>query len=218
MEHESESLQYLKYLQKYLEGDLNSFILQCEKIEQKEKELEKESMDENNFASTHTVTVFPGKEKDTTYEKFLFRSTIPHTLTLFATIDILGFLTRNGNDFTSTMNNFNSFFCDLKKTIDSLEVTVLRKIYRHGITHTYFPKLNMAIAYRSKYPEDKMFLMENDELILNVKYLKKIVVERLDEIIKDKSLYINMEKQYKILIKDYENKCRIDINELKNRL
>lgn len=222
MKHQlTEFYYYLIYLQKYLLGDIEKFVQLCEEAEKAEQakiEIKKNSGNKKTPFTTNTATIFPESFEFLYGEPIIARSTIPHTMTLFAIIDLLGFLTGSGKDYGSTFNNFNTFFCGFKKNIDGLEVTVLRNIYRNGIAHNYFPKLNVAIAYRSEYPEDKIFLKKDGGLILNVKSLMKIVTERLEEIINDESLYPKMEKQYKILIASYEEKSSKDINELKFRL
>ena len=207
----TETYRYLIYLQKYLEGDLEKFMKLCDEAEKEEVKRKGGKIENKDLPQT---TMYPGSFEFIHGEPIIARSTIPHTLTLFSTIDILGFLTRQGSDYHSTLNNYNSFFCGVEKTINSLEVKVLRNIYRHGLAHNYFPKLNAAIAYRTEYPMDKLFLKEKSILILNVKYLATVVQERLQDVIADETLYPNMERQYNILIEDYKEKCSKDIAKL----
>lgn len=206
----TETYRYLIYLQKYLEGDLAKFMKLCEEAEKEEVK-----RDEGKYKNKDLLqaTMYPGSFEFIHGEPIVARSTIPHTLTLFAAIDILGFLLRESKHYERTQKNFNSFF-KTDFTISQLEINILTEIYRNGLAHSYFPKLNAAIAYRSEYPADKMFLKENYILVLNVKYLIAIVQKRLQDIIDDETLYPNMEKQYKILIEDYEDKCRGDIDKL----
>jgi hypothetical protein len=143
------------------------------------------------------------------------RSTIPNTATLFATIDVLGFLTRTGSDYKSTFKNFKEFFAYSSTTIDQAELAVLINVYRHGMTHNYLPKLNMEISYHSSNPTGKLFFKNKlGDLVLNVNRLEVLVVNRLSEIINTQSLYPNMDRQHSIMIQDYENTCRSSITKL----
>lgn len=206
----TETYRYIIYLKKYLEGDLEKFIKLCCEAEKEEVERKKGKIENKDLPQT---TMYPGSFEFLHGESNIARSTIPHTLTLFAAIDILGFLLRESKHYERTQKNFNSFF-KTNNTISQLEINVLTEIYRNGLAHSYFPKLNAAIAYRSEYPTDKLFFKDKKILILNVKCLLSTVKEKLQDIINDESLYPNMEKQYKILIEDYEDKCREDIKRL----
>jgi hypothetical protein len=99
---QTETYRYLIYLQMYLEGDLKKFEKLCEEAEKAEKERSKES--EENGDSIQT-TMYPGSFEFIYGEPIVARSTIPHTLTLFATIDILGFLLRGEDDYWRTKKN-----------------------------------------------------------------------------------------------------------------
>lgn len=209
----TEIFKYLIYLQKYLEGDLEKFKKLCEDAELEEK---KENDKIMGIVSTHKTTSFPGSFEFIHGKSIMARSTIPHVLTLFSTIDILGFLLRESSKYYKTDKNFKSFFKDTHIPISQLEVKVLGDVFRNGIAHNYFPKLGMAISYHSSNIKNKIFFKQDDNLVLNVNYLVHLVKIRLDEIINDESLYKIMEKQYKLLINVYEKKCRQDIDELKS--
>jgi len=149
------------------------------------------------------------------------RCTLPtlyNTQTLFSIIDILGYLNRNEPDFSATSKNFIEFF-NHQTTLDPLELRLLTKVYRHGITHTYFPKLNMELSYHSSNPQGKFFFIStNGNLVLNVNALIPVVKNRIQSIIDDSSLYSNMQNQYSVMVNNYESDCRSDIEELKNKL
>lgn len=225
---------YLIFLQKYLLGDLELLEKLSLNAEQKEKQLKKLA---SNRGCLGFIKLFSQKTKDrlntptieTTHYPYSFefiygatiisRSTIPHTATLFSTIDILGYLIRTGNDFTSTTKNFKAFFGRYGIQIDPTELSVLTKVYRHGMTHNYFPKLHMEISYHSSNPVGSIFFKNmRGDLVLNINELQKIVTTELDKIINDTSLYNNMDMQFNYMTQEYENDCRQDIDNLKARL
>lgn len=227
--------QYLKYLEAYLVGDINTFHEVCEACERKENTEKKESSKtaitsslgeglkdtistESSTTTTYT-TVMPEANHSTsggnvfdidTLPKY-FRTTIPNTLTLFSTVDLVGFLIGKGAEGDTT-GNFNQFFDGQGIIVE--EMNVLIKVFRHGMTHGYFPKLNLGISYHTSNAGKKMFFNENGNLILNVNQLEDVVLNRLSEIMENESLYANMENQYQKLIGNYEKKVRPDIEAL----
>lgn len=210
---------YLIFLQKYFLGDLMKFRQLCIEAE----------LEENNIASvkddsTNTTPVITTTRNPYSFD-FMFgaavvaRSTIPHTATLFAIIDILGFLTRTGTDYANTKLNFITFFNDPSIQLTPAELPVLVKVYRHGMTHSYFPKLNMEISYHSSNPNGVMFFKNSHgDVVLNVNHLVLVVTTRLEHIINDTSLYPNMDMQYNLLVQKYESDCRNEIDVLKAQL
>ncbi len=217
---------YLIYLQNYLLGDLLKFdelSLAAEKQEQsiaKEKQLKSlaAELEEESEPWKPTTTHYPYSFEFLHGDTVISRSTIPHSQSLFSTIDILGYLTRKGSDYTATKKNFTSFF---KNTLaeDSLELDVLVFVYRHGITHSYFPILNTGISYHSSNDLTRLFFKDfRGDLVLNVNYLKAKVISELNQIVNDTARYPLMEKQYKFLISDLEKKDRGLIENLKLKL
>lgn len=220
MNHQTTNIyRYLIFLQKYFLGDLGKFRQLCSEAE----------IEENVFASsassnTNTTTVITTTRNPYSFD-FMFgapviaRSTIPHTATLFSIIDILGFLARTGTDYSNTTLNFKSFFNDPSIQLTTAELPVLIKVYRHGMTHSYFPKLNMEISYHSSNPNGAMFFKNSyGDVVLNVNRLVLVVTTRLDHIINDVSLYPNMDVQYNFLVQKYENDCRNEIDILKAQI
>lgn len=192
---QTEMYRYLIYLRKYLLGDLEKFQKLCKEAEEEEKEKSNSPVNEEIVS----YTKFPYSFEFIHGDPVIARSTIPHPVTLFATIDLLGFLTRNGSNYAKTVENFKSFFSSISQPINQIEIEVLVKVYRHGTIHSYFPKLNMEISCHSKNPSNKVFFKgSTGDLVLNVNYLLSIVEERLDDIIDDSSLYPNMEAQYNL--------------------
>lgn len=228
---------YLIYLKKYLFGDLDTFHIVANMIEQSERDdLEvktnpaywisgKVPVWDNNSGSMYRET-FTSSSESTRYpdasteskkpEPKYFRGTIPHALTLFSTVDIVGYLLREKKDYGATSSNFEEFFkhCALSPE----EETVLVNEYRHGMSHGYFPKLGLAISYHSSNPGEKLFFLVEGEIVLDMNYLEKIVKEKLELVIESKDLYPQMENQFNHLTSDYKNKCEPSIQKLKEIL
>jgi len=217
---ETETYLYLISLQTYLLGDLNKFQQLCNEAEIQEKEnYEDSSEDSTTNVNTMKTTSYPFSFEFLIGTPIVSRSTIPHTASLFATIDILGFLTRTGKDYIATKKNFEEFFKCLNPQLSPTEINVLVSVFRHGMTHGFFPILKMEISCHSLNPIEKIFLKsKNGNLVLNVNHLLAIVPKRLEEIINDESLYNNMELQFNYLMQEYESKCRNDITSLLSKL
>jgi hypothetical protein len=146
-----------------------------------------------------------------------FRSTIPHTLTLFAALDTLGFLSRNESDFRKTWKNFKSFFDDSSVTQETKDV--LLNVYRHGMAHGYFPKLGLGISYHSGQASMPLFFKgSSGNLVLNVNEVEKIVLAKLDAAINNPAAFPYLEPQYNLLETDYETNSRKLIEGLEKQI
>ncbi|WP_372947818.1 hypothetical protein [Mariniphaga sp.] len=215
---------YLIYLEKYLLGDLELFHQNAKIAEEIERKIQNRSKNKGcrNFfikktSSTNLIqtTKYPYSFEFMIGSAVVPRSTIPNTATLFATIDVLGYLTRTGTDYINTTKNFKEFFAYPSTFIDQAELTVLIKVYRHGMTHNYLPKLKMEISYHSSNPTNKLFFKNSiGDLVLNVNRLEILVINRLSEIINTESLFPNMDSQHSYMIQEYENQCRSSITNL----
>jgi len=211
----TEVYKYLVYLKKYLLGDLELFHKLAIDAEKAESE---------TIFRTPKITIIPTTQYPFSFNfiygaQLISRSTIPHTSVLFSTIDILGFLNRTGTDFDKTTKNFKEFFESLNQSVNEEQLSVLIKVYRHGITHSYFPKLGVTISYHSTNPPEKiMFKNEYGNLVLNVNFLENVVTKRLNEMMNDLQKYTNMDKQYIILVDKYEKVCRSEIESIKRSL
>lgn len=216
MVHESlEVFKYLVHLKKYLTGDLDHFHELCAQAEIKELI----ALESPQGLNAINATRYPYSFEFMFGTPIISRSTIPHTSVLFSACDILGFLSRNEPYFRSTSKNLYSFFKTALPSIKKEELSVLIKVFRNGLIHSYFPKLGLLISYHTTNPQGKLlFKNARNELTLNVNTLEDLVTYRLSEIINDKNLYINMEKQYKILVKGYKDECYEDIEALKKIL
>lgn len=228
----TEVYRYLIFLQKYLLGDLSLFHKLSKEAEQKEKANAESSkvglfkglvkLFKGNTGSptlTITTTKYPYSFESMFVSPIIPRSTIPHTATLFSTIDILGFLNRREADFANTTKNIEEFFSLSTFRVEPVELTILTTVFRHGMTHNYFPKLNMEVSYRSSNPTDRIFFKNSGgDIVLNVNLLEVIVTEQLQSIINNSELYENMINQFEVMTRDYELKSRGHIEELKRIL
>ncbi len=212
---------YLKYLSIYLLGDLEKFHKLCEEAELEEKQSQRPYI-------TTTMNVNSPEFIQGTFENrqviSIHRSTIPHTATLFATIDILGFLLNFEADevFKNNTKNTTYFFEYVKNTfpLTPKEIEVLIKVFRNGLAHTYFPKLGMEISYHSTNPKNKMFFKNenSNSIVLNVNHLEEIVRATICKIIEDNSLDEKLDKRYGIIVNAYERECTGTIQDLLNLL
>ncbi len=214
----SQAKLYLIHLQKYLLGDLEKFENLC-----REAELEEES-------KKNTQQEFPRTTLSPNSFEFIYgtnnlsipRATIPHSATLFAVIDFLGFLvSESGNNkFKNNTENIKSFFDFQSTDLTDKEIEAFTKIFRNGIIHTYFPKQNLEISYHSSNPESKLFFKnpKSGGVVLNVNYLKDIVERTLNLLITDISIHQNLDTKFDIIINSYNNECSSLVDDLKNIL
>ncbi len=216
----TDTYRYLIFLEKYLLGDLEKFHRLCDGAELEENEsVNSVNTSQQEGVTTTTTTMNPYSFDFMIGKPIISRSTIPHTASLFATIDVLGFLIRSGNDYRGTKNNFAAFFNYLNHQLSPAELSVLVNVFRHGMTHGFFPVLNMEISCHSSNPIEKMFLKTSSGgLVLNVNHLLSVVPRRLRQIIDDESLYSDMEMKFNFLSQIYESNCRNDINDVLSQL
>ena len=190
----------------YITGDLDTFHKVCIEIERQEA-----SFGINNSSAACSLpmpnqnqpTVTTETTKSPADNNKLYRLTIPITLSLFATIDSVGFLSGDNDNPNETEKNFKEFFKQSPISVSIKDVELINYIFRQGLSHIYFPKLNLGISYHSMNPEKLIFRPSNQHLTLNVNMLEKIVV-RTFELVKEKSdLYEKMERKYQDLIYRY---------------
>ena len=196
---------FLAYINKYLSGDLRTFKKLCDEFEEKEKQLEEAKRSHGTSGYGDLV------EENITAS---FRMTQPITLSLFATLDVLGYLTgpHKATDNTKNMTNFFDYYV-ANNQIDQDELNLIINVFRHGITHNFFPKLDVGISYHSKHEHERLFfLLEesgNKTLTLNVNKLKRLVVDRLSEVIAElekmnEPFPTDIEKKYTDMTNVYE--------------
>jgi len=206
---------YLEYLKYYFFGDLEEFHTLCKSAEEKERIhiQEKGSIEpvtgsyvhpkEQEFYLSHTY--------DPTTPRF-FRSVIPHALSMFAVVDILGFLLRNTKDYTATTKNFKTFFSG---DLSDKEMQVIINLYRHGMSHGYFPKLGLGISYHSANPNTLFYKSNQGIIFFNAIYLEAIVKKKFLRIYYNPlSINPRINEQYESLIISYQSKTKADFEEL----
>ena len=231
---------YLLHIEKYFKGDLNTFHNVCQEIEKKELELNSQMETTSSITVQTTMTpvgdgtsgTLPTESSknsgssgnhgtsghggyDPTRITSSFRMTTPITLTLFSVIDIIGYLTSTNKEDENKKNieHFLSSFIGNGK-VSQDELNVLISVFRHGMTHTFFPKLDVGLSYHSTNQGKKLFFILNEHgynlLTLNVNYLENLVVSKLDQVLSDikgnnQSTYNDMENQFSEMLKVYNN-------------
>lgn len=204
----------------FLSGDLVEFHKLCLLAEIKDQAIDSassrgsmygESFATSSISSTTTIetTKYSDDEQpplNLLLKKDAFRLTIPVTLSLFATIDCLGFLSGTNNEALKTNENFRQFFRQSDIPVTDNDSDFINRIYRQGLTHVYFPKLGLGIAYHSKNPMAKLIFRDNHgSLILNINRLEEIVISTFEKIKNDERLYSEMDRKYQLLISKYRS-------------
>ncbi len=199
---------YLKSTEKYLKGDLNEIHKLAKRAEKKEAKLglpPRVAISGLYPPSSTTQTT-----SSTLYPNSIHRLTIPITLALFSTVDYIGYLVGANSDPVKTYKNFQEFFTfsnGLGFTVTTQESDLINSVFRQGITHVYFPKLNVGISYHSGNPNGKIFFKElSGLLVLNINELENIVMAVLKNVLKTARLYTSMEAKYQSLVSDYRLK------------
>lgn len=141
MSSKEEVIIFLEGVKTYLYGDLTNFDRLC--MEAEEREEGRNNSDITNILTTTDLTTYSPNSVDNSEETTLFpRSTVPHALALFATIDLIGSLIRDPNIKLKSKNpsnkdNMTLFFGSL---LNKNEIECLCFIYRNGLAHSFFPK------------------------------------------------------------------------------
>ena len=144
--------------------------------------------------------------------------TIPLALTLFSLIDLFAFLitTDQKADKRKTERNYQYFLADSgyfpKHYTDNWERIL--KLFRHGLTHQYFPKASGIKRAGSCKP---LVYKQNSIPVLNVDVLSKDVVDSINliraDIIenKDRNLILRMNSRLDSLAKDdYQQRAELN--------
>lgn len=81
---------------------------------------------------------------------------------------------------------------------------LLKKYFRHKISHNYFPHRLLDISSSPDCPTDKLwdklfFRYNNEQIVLNVVKLKEIVIKRFAEIMGDNNNLKGMNTQFEKL-------------------
>lgn len=183
---------------------------------------EKEESDKND----NSVIIFTQKELVGSmyaepFPEIIYRSTIPHVLAVLSAIDILGYLISDLESPDQTGNNIEFFLKGKVENKDELNCLIF--LFRHGMSHSFFPKNAVAIKAHSTNPDSSLFFVDtNNVLTLNANFLIKIMIEKFDSIIEDEMLLPKMEKQFakleEIDAKRLATKFQLDLEEFKKGL
>lgn len=219
----SDVYNYISCLETYLKGDLEQFHKICRDVEKQEHDDTllnaatpiTSSFTTSTSATTTETTQSPHGNTGCISTPKYFRTTIPHTLTLFSTIDFIGYLSGTNDSIGSTMLNFREFFKHSPILVSKDEDELLSQVYRNGMGHVYFPKLDLGISYHSTNPTGKLFFRNSNGLIvLNVNQLEEIVIKTLDKIKVNSALYNDMERKYQSTLSSYQNQHSRLINRI----
>jgi len=229
MDSKEEVIVFLEGLKNYLFGDLVLFEKLCSDAEEEEKKRisEKEQKSEHqqditigslsdaigsplNYTSSQSpittsstgiqTTQAPGLTLPLYKDSTIYRSTIPHILSILGTNDLVGYLLGDWElSPPPTKRNMKKFFSHIAKPSET-DIDYLTFFYRHGMSHTYFPKKQLGIKAHSTNPINELFFVENDVIILNANFLIELTKSRLESILSDDSLISNMKTQFQKLI------------------
>lgn len=209
---------YLKATENYLKGDLREIKKLCKRAEKREAKLGIiKGLTVSGYAFPSSITT--QTTSSSLYSNTIHRITIPISLSLFATIDYIGYIVGTNSNPLATGKNFGEFFIYANKlgfSVTSDQSDLLNTVFRQGLTHVYFPKLSVGISYHSTNPSGKLFYKEiNGTLVLNINELEAIVMSTLKKILKDSKLYPTMEAKYQSLVADYKTKHASAISSIK---
>lgn len=209
---------YLRSQLDYLKGDLEVFHKICDEAEKKEFQT---NSDPVTSLAGDPIPLSPSVTVQTTQNpadgQKVYRMTIPMTLALFAAVDSIGYLLADHTRSIATNENFLAFFNILDSRPAQKHIELLNFIFRQGLSHLYFPKLNMGISYHRSNPEPLINKNADGMLILNVVTLEKLVLEVFGQVIQNSALYPKMQQRYQILIDKYEGQDRQKITEFEQQ-
>ena len=203
--------QYLISMRTYLWGDLDTFKRVCDEVELQEKGKEpiphstgSAATGTSGLGSSSTTIETTNKSGNAgtsgnppNHGRYptLFRSTIPHALAVLATIDIMGYLIGTEKNADGTEKNITLFLHPEVTNPDFLNCLVF--IYRHGMGHSFFPKVQISIAAHSTLEGKDLFYIDSGGIItLNVNALIGLMKTKFDSIMADTTIHTNIENQY----------------------
>jgi len=185
---ESYAEAYLRYLQQVSIRDL-------EKLESIALEAEEEYIlslpSPHNFGPDEIPTT--QRPPLTHFETTLIqpsRCTIPLAMTCLSIIEFLGNIVSPSCNL-NFQNGAKHFFLYTGDNVPNKERELLREIYRNGIMHSFFPKgIEIGITYDSSLKSvDKLFIIYQSKIILNVNYLCSKVIFALNKIVTDTAIH-----------------------------
>lgn len=148
-----------------------------------------------------------------------FKLTIPIGISLFSLAELFGYMIRESakpKETGGSIKNFEKFFT--LGRIEEVEIKILWNVFRNGMAHNFFSKLNTSIDYNTQ--EEKLFYKDKDEkLTLNVHKLKVITLHIADYIINKKYPGVTiLLANYENIRSFYEDKHQTDISSLLKKI
>lgn len=211
---------FLKEMHDYFKGDYSEFKKHCEQLENGKRphpEPTRSAMTESPISleveTTRSPTIIPTPEVDKVPKRErTYNLSIPMTLAALSIVDVVGFLKGTESNPNKTENNFVSFF---NTHIDKDKAIVLNRLFRQGLSHSFFAKCDLGIGYHSKNPVGLLFFKDSISYSLNVNYLLEKVIEIFECVVEESITSETILNQYKILYelnrKDFiENIKRIE--------
>lgn len=216
MKNKNDVITFLNAVKDSLYGDLENFDRLCKEAEEQEKYLKVDSDKIESHVTPRTTTTQTTSSgnfsKSGSIEEIKYRSTIPHMMAVFSTIDLVGFLLGNSKVKANSEIFITKFFemLDIETYKSYKEQDIYKKlalIYRNGMAHSFFPKKKYGISADSRNP-DILFYLDKDIEVLNAQYLIKLTKEVLENVLSKDSLIENMQFQFKELLKHDESKTK----------
>lgn len=202
--------EYLESIYKYMDGDLAQIFKISSEIESQQNSFiptPTPSIQLNDSISPSTTTEATTSGPNSNFEDVKNRLTIPIATTLFSIADILGGLFRDFDSpigFTQSTLNLKHFFKELVGITNENQINVLVEFYRHGLAHNYFPKLGLAVSYHTQAEDRELFYKEGMKVVLNVKKLEKLVMNKLFDVCRDPNIS-NYQNKFNSLMDYYRN-------------
>jgi hypothetical protein len=153
-------------------------------------------------SAPHSVTVSsvitttlppPGPENFFQFDPEVARCTIPMAMTLISSIELLGAILKNPYEFNFE-KSIENFFVYAGVPFSAIENKMLRSAFRNGMMHGFFPQgEEVAISYDSALNDSQIFVVNNDNVILNVKALSVIFSNTAYKMFNDFSIHSTMQ-------------------------
>lgn len=193
---------YLSFLRETVEKDIEKL----KKIAKEgEEEYYKKLPPPHSFAPDEIPTTLlpPPTHFEHTFEQ-PSRCTIPLAMVCLSTIELLGnLLTRS--EAKGFQKGAKEFFEYAGISTTNPQRELLREIYRNGLMHSFFPKMEeFGVSYDSSLERKRELFIENkNRLILNVNFLSNTVLYVLNKLAEDKAKQKDIENRF-IAIPDEE--------------
>jgi hypothetical protein len=199
----TEVYKYFYCIEKYALGDL--YLLHKIASEAEEQEQKEYGSSDNRIMLQEPPQYSYNTGSHSSIPPFepICRGTIPFALMIFSCIDVIGYLVKQNGSHRRTRDNITEFFKYIEDGPSSLELDCLINIYRHGLAHNYFPKLNQTISYHTTNP-NKLFFKCNGKVVLNVNKFESLFMDGFSRIRGEVNLYARMELRFLQLTVSYQ--------------